>query len=94
MLNKIYKYIVTSNAVNIQERQTKNNGKVYDAVFRITDAQTGKEKQKRLSGYQTKQKARQAHAKFIQDECLFLEENPFKNRNKKEPEKNRFDLYV
>lgn len=85
MQNKIYKYIVTSNAVNIQERQTKN-GKVYDAVFRITNAQTGKEHQKRLSGYQTKQKAKQAHAKFIKDECQFFEENPFK-KTKKEPEK-------
>lgn len=83
-MNKIYNYIVTSNAVSIQERQTKR-GKVYDAVFRVTDAHTGRETQKRLSGFETKTKAKTAHAQFIKDECRFLDENPFKNR--KEPEK-------
>ena len=52
-------YYISSNKFNIQERQTKKNGRVYDVVFRIT-TQDGYSKQKKLSGYKTKTLAKEA----------------------------------
>lgn len=75
-MTNIKRYLITSLSVNIQERKTKQ-GKVYDAVFRIIEAHTGRDVQKRLSGYQTKVLAKQAHAKFIREECELVDKNPF-----------------
>lgn len=80
---QIKRYLITSMAVNVQERKTKN-GKVYDAVFRVIEAHTGIEKQKRLSGYQTKTLAKQAHAEFVKDQCEFVKGNPFKSKRNTE----------
>lgn len=61
-------FYISSTKHSIRERQTKNNGKVYDVVFRITD-KFGNAAQKKLSGYKTKALARAAHAKFITEHC-------------------------
>lgn len=82
-MQKIKRYLITSMAVNVQERK-KKNGKVYDAVFRIIEAHTGIEKQKRLSGYQTKTLAKQAHAEFVKDQCELVKGNPFKSKRNTE----------
>ena len=61
-------YYITSTKYNIQERQTKKNGKVYDVVFYIQTLD-GIKKQKRLSGYKTKTAAKEAYTKFVTDYC-------------------------
>ncbi len=48
---------------NIQERETKNNGTLYDLYFYI-QTPDGR-KQKKLSGFKTKKLARQAYEQFI-----------------------------
>lgn len=77
-MTHIKPYLITSMTMNIQERKLKT-GKVYDAVFRVIDSYTGETKQKRLSGYPTKQAAKQAHAEFIKEECELVKSNPFDN---------------
>lgn len=61
-------FYISSTKHSIRERQTKNNGKVYDVIFRITD-KFGNVSQKKLSGYKTKALAKTAHAKFITEHC-------------------------
>lgn len=78
-MQNIKRYLITSMTVNIQERKTKK-GKVYDAVFRIIDAHTGRDIQKRLSGYQTKNLAKQAHAEFTREQCELVKKNPFRTK--------------
>lgn len=79
------KYIILSTKFNIQERKTKKNGTLYDAIFRIIDPADGKTKQKKLSGFKTKALAKQAHADFITKYCEMRQTNPF---DKKKPEKD------
>lgn len=61
-------YFIRSNAINIQERQTKK-GKVFDVVFRIIDKETLIEKQKKLSGFKTKREAKEEYLNFINNHC-------------------------
>lgn len=61
-------YYISSTKCSIKERQTKLNGRVYDVYFRIVD-QEGYERQKKLSGFTSKTRARQAHADFITQHC-------------------------
>ena len=84
-------YYISSTKSNIQERQTKLNGKVYDIVFRIVTLD-GDEKQKRLSGYKTKALAKEAHLEFIQKYCELVKRNPIKK--KKAVEKGKDELTV
>lgn len=77
------KYYISSNKYSLTERQTKNNGKVYDVMFRITTLD-GQEKQKKLSGYKTKALAKEGYLQFVQDCCEFVRNNPIK---KKDPQK-------
>lgn len=67
-------YYIYSNNYTLQERKTKK-GTVYDVVFRIITAD-GAEKQKRLSGFQTKALAKQAHAKFVIEKCETIASRP------------------
>ena len=73
-------YYISSNKFNIQERQTKKNGRVYDVVFRIT-TQDGYSKQKKLSGYKTKTLAKEAYNDFVSKNCKFVKNNPLKKIN-------------
>jgi integrase len=71
---------------------TKNNGKVYDVIFRIITID-GVEKQKWLRGYKSKALAKQGYLQFVQECCEFVRHNP---KKKKEPEKEKLlvgDLY-
>lgn len=76
-------FYISSTKFNIQERQTKKHGRVYDVVFRIVTPE-GIEKQKRLSGYATKALAKEAYAEFVTENCELLKNNPLK---KIKPEK-------
>lgn len=62
------KYYISSTKFTIQERKTKRNGTVYDVVFRIVTL-AGEEKQKKLSGFKSKTLAKEAHARFITENC-------------------------
>ena len=76
-------YYISSTKFNIQERQTKKHGRVYDVVFRVV-APDGTEKQKKLSGYATKALAKEAYTDFVTSNCELLKNNPLK---KIKPEK-------
>jgi len=80
------KYYISSTKFTIQERKTKKNGTVYDVVFRII-SMDGIEKQKKLSGFNTKTLAKQAHADFVMEYCELVKNNPVKKKNtqKQEP---------
>lgn len=73
-------YYIVSTKYNIAERRTKLNGKVYDIRFRIIDARTGKEINKKLSGFATKALAKAAYAEFTRDYCELVRDNPFKTK--------------
>ena len=70
-------YYISSTKYNLQERQTKKHGKVYDVVFRVVTHE-GIEKQKKLSGYKTKALAKEAYAEFVTENCELLKNNPLK----------------
>lgn len=72
-------YYIYSNSFTIQERHTKK-GTVYDVVFRIITID-GAEKQKRLSGFQTKALAKRAHAEFVMKKCEVVTSRPTRNEN-------------
>lgn len=76
-------YYISSTKFNIQERQTKKHGRVYDVVFRVVTPD-GIEKQKKLSGFSTKALAKEAYAGFVTENCELLKNNPLK---KLKPEK-------
>ena len=61
-------YYISSTKCSIRERKTVKNGKLYDVYFRIVD-QDGEEHQKKLSGFTSKTKAKEAHAEFITEHC-------------------------
>lgn len=73
------KFYISSTKANIQERQTKLNGKVYDIRFRVI-LPTGEETYKKLSGYKSKALAKQAHIDFITKNCEFLKNAPIKKK--------------
>ncbi len=73
-------YYISSTKFNIQERQTKKHGKVYDVVFRVVTID-GIEKQKRLSGYTTKALAKQGYTDFITQKCELVKNNPIKKKS-------------
>ena len=76
------KYYISSTKYNLQERQTKKHGKVYDVVFRIVTTD-GSEKQKKLSGYSTKALAKEAYTEFITKYCELVKNNPLKKKKLK-----------
>lgn len=61
-------FYISSTKCSVHERQTKLNGKVYDVYFRIIDKE-GNEHPKKLSGFKSKTKAKEAHADFITQHC-------------------------
>ena len=73
-------YYISSTKYNIQERQTKKHGKVYDVVFRVVTLD-GDEKQKKLSGYTTKALAKQAYTEFVTEKCELVKNNPIRKKN-------------
>ena len=86
-------YYISSTKYSIQTRQTKKNGTVYDVVFRIIE-KDGTEKQKKLSGFANKTKAKQAYTSFVTERCELVKNNPLK---KKKPDKEKLlvgDLYL
>lgn len=86
-------YYISSTKHSIQTRQTKKNGTVYDVVFRIIE-KDGTEKQKKLSGFANKTKAKQAYTSFVTERCELVKNNPLK---KKKPDKEKLlvgDLYL
>lgn len=76
-------FYISSTKCSLQERQTKNYGKVYDVLFRIT-TKDGIEKQKKLSGYKTKTLAKQAYTEFITENCELVKNNPIKRQKRAE----------
>lgn len=85
------KFYISSTKANIQERQTKLNGKVYDIRFRVI-LPTGEETYKKLSGYKSKALAKQAHIDFITKNCELVKNNPLKK--KKAVEEGKDELTV
>lgn len=75
-------YYISSNKYSLQERMTKR-GKVYDVYFRITTLD-GVVKPKKLSGFETKTKAKEGYLQFVQDYCELVRHTP---KKKKDPEK-------
>lgn len=73
-------FYISSTKYNLQERQTKKHGKVYDVVFRVITLD-GEEKQKKLSGYATKTLAKQAYTDFVTQKCELVKNNPLKKKN-------------
>ena len=82
------KFYISSNKYSLQERQTKNYGKVYDVVFRIVTLD-GEEKQKRLSGYKNKTLAKQAYLDFVTENCELVKNNPIKRQKRQEKGKEK-----
>ena len=68
-------YYISSTKYNLQERQTKLNGKVYDLVFYVTTLD-GTRKQKKLSGFKSKSAAKEAHADFVTKHCTLTKTAP------------------
>lgn len=62
---------------NIQERETKKNGTVYDLYFYI-DTPDGR-KQKKLSGFKTKKLAKQEYERFM--ERALIAPKPYDNKS-------------
>lgn len=73
------KFYLTSNKYNINERMTKNRGKVYDVRFRITTID-GKTINKKLSGYKTKSLANAAYFNFVQEYCEIVKKSPIRQQ--------------
>lgn len=70
-------YYISSTKYNIQERQTKLNGKVYDVIFYITTLD-GVKKQKKLSGLKNKTAAKEAYTDFVTKHCTLTKTPPKK----------------
>lgn len=70
-------YYISSTKYNIQERQTRLNGKVYDVVFYITTLD-GVRKQKKLSGFKSKTAAKEAYTDFVTKHCTVAKITPKK----------------
>lgn len=61
-------YYISSTKFTVQTRKTKNNGTMYDAVFRIIEKDTGKRIQKSVSG-KTKAEVKYKHDEFVTEHC-------------------------
>lgn len=70
-------YYISSTKYNLQERQTKLNGRVWDVVFYITTLD-GVRKQKRLSGFKSKTAAKEAYTDFVTKHCTLTKITPKK----------------
>lgn len=76
-------FYISSTKFNIQERQTKKHGKVYDVVFRYIE-KDGKEVQKRLCGYTNKTLAKHAYTTFVTEYCELVKNNPLRRQKRLE----------
>ena len=74
------KYYISSNKYSLQERSTKR-GKVYDVVFRIIDPISLEARQKKLSGFTTKAKAKEAYVTFVSESCEPAKVKPIRNKD-------------
>lgn len=74
------KFYILSNKYSTRERMTKNNGKVYDVIFRVITID-GVEKQKWLRGFKTKALAKEGYLEFVQECCEFVRSNPVKKKS-------------
>lgn len=70
-------YYISSTKYNLQDRQTKLNGRVWDVVFYITTLD-GVRKQKRLSGFKSKTAAKEAYTDFVTKHCTLTKTAPKK----------------
>ena len=70
-------YYISSTKYNLQERQTKKNGKLIDIVFYIT-TMDGIRKQKKLSGFKSKTAAKEAYTDFVTKHCTLTKTAPKK----------------
>lgn len=70
-------YYISSTKYNLQERQTKLNGRVWDIVFYITTLD-GFRKQKKLSGFKSKTAAKEAYTDFVTKHCTLTKIAPKK----------------
>lgn len=70
-------YYISSTKYNIQERQTKKNGRLFDVVFYITTLD-GVRKQKKLSGFKSKTAAKEAYTDFVTKYCTLTKIAPIK----------------
>ena len=68
-------YYIESTNYSIQQRQIKR-GRVYDVYFYVWSVD-GHKKQKRLCGFDTKDKAKKAHSKFITEHCSLIDRGTF-----------------
>lgn len=75
------RFYILSTKYNIQERKTKKNGTLYDVVFYVISQTDGVKRQKKLSGYATKTKAKEAYTTFVMENCDFIKKNPYKQKN-------------
>lgn len=67
-------YLIHSYSHSFRTRDVKA-GKVYDVVFRVTD-ERGNVRQKRLSGFATKQNAEKAFVEYVAKFCILIEDHP------------------
>lgn len=67
-------YLIHSYSHSFRTRDVKA-GKVYDVVFRVTD-ERGNVRQKRLSGFATKQNAEKAFVEYVAKFCTLVEDHP------------------
>ncbi|MBR2377480.1 MAG: site-specific integrase [Clostridia bacterium] len=89
-------FYISSNKYNIQERKTIKNGTVYDIYFYVVQLD-GTEKQKKFSGFKTKQLAKQAYLEFVTTKCELVKNNPIKKKNTKKEEltiSQLFPIYI
>lgn len=66
-------YLIHSYSHSFRTRDVKA-GKVYDVVFRVTD-ERGNVRQKRLSGFATKQNAEKAFVEYVAKFCTLVEDD-------------------
>ncbi len=89
-------FYISSNKYSIHKRETKKHGSVYDIYFYIVELD-GTEKQKKFSGFKTKQLAKEAYLDFVTTKCELVKNNPIKKSNPKKQELtigNLVPLYI
>lgn len=69
-------YYIESTNYSIQQRQIKR-GRVYDVYFYVWTID-GHKRQKRLCGFETKDKAKRAHSRFITEHCSLVDRGTFR----------------
>lgn len=73
-------YYISSNKYSLEERKTKNRGKVYDIRFWLLTPD-GTSIHKKLSGFETKALAKEGYLSFVQKYCEFVKNNPLKKKS-------------